>query len=923
MEHLLSASSTSKQEDKEQQKNKITALAEEAGVTVDQMQRQLNLELEMYRVGRAKVERRQTENIANGHADWTAGGSQAVRKCLIPIVDVIVRFLNKEAGLLDPLLESAIDARAAKKSKRIAGANYRKYLEDIDDTVAIAEICMRVIIEGMAREDKLTDLRNKLVDRLEAAAKLAALRKSDKDLEYDVRKTAKRKGKGSVGTAKAVEHAMKNTCHWEPWELEAKHRLAYTLLRVIEKHTGLLVLWKNPTGKNRTEVLARPSQELLKLIEDTNERQALMAASMKPFLVSPKPWTTPFNGAFWGANISRRWLVKTHRKEHLDQLRRSTEAGRMTAVYEAVNTAQATGYGINDKVFETLKWAWEGGETLGGLLPLHDPIPLPQKPAEGASEAEWQEWKPKAHEVHNANRLSMSKRLRIATALTTAEAYEDKEAFYFSYQLDYRGRIYPMQTGLQPQGNDLEKGLLEFAEGVAISDKSAERSLAIHGANMWGEDKVSYDDRVQWVIDNEEIILQIARNPKMDANWPEADKPWQFLAFCFEWAAYREHGFGYMSHLPCAVDGSCNGLQHLSALGRDEDAAESVNLLPNDTPADLYQEIADEVVTALTKMVRDGDEKAPIASDLLEWRIDRKVTKGAVMIIPYGGTQRGCLKKIEEALREKGLGSDESNARLGRERIKQMRALAAKVIWDAMDGALGKARGIMNWMRSIADAHTDKGMAIQWETPAGFVAHQENRELGPEKRIKVTRPDGPDQKFTLRIGEGGLDKAKQRAAIAPNIVHSYDAAHLMLTVNAAKAKGLSSFGLVHDSLATHAAHLQTLQDTLRETFVEIYGEPVLEHLDSWFQGCVTFENGVRFPELDKRLPSKYIEPSPTLIAQLKAISEADAELDEALMEAGYYDDWELEDEGSVLGKHCPQVGEWCSESVRESDYFFS
>lgn len=40
----------------------------------------------------------------------------------------------------------------------------------------------------------------------------------------------------------------------------------------------------------------------------------------------------------------------------------------------------------------------------------------------------------------------------------------------------------------------------------------------------------------------------------------------------------------YVSHLPVHQDGSCNGLQHYAALGRDKIGAISVNLAPSKAP---------------------------------------------------------------------------------------------------------------------------------------------------------------------------------------------------------------------------------------------------------------------------------------------------------------------------------------------------
>lgn len=44
----------------------------------------------------------------------------------------------------------------------------------------------------------------------------------------------------------------------------------------------------------------------------------------------------------------------------------------------------------------------------------------------------------------------------------------------------------------------------------------------------------------------------------------------------------------------CCVlqDGSCNGLQHYAALGRDLEGGASVNLVPSDQPQDVYKGVA-------------------------------------------------------------------------------------------------------------------------------------------------------------------------------------------------------------------------------------------------------------------------------------------------------------------------------------------
>jgi DNA-directed RNA polymerase len=211
----------------------------------------------------------------------------------------------------------------------------------------------------------------------------------------------------------------------------------------------------------------------------------------------------------------------------------------------------------------------------------------------------------------------------------------------------------------QPQGNDLAKGLLKFARGKPINDGVAAGWLMVHGANTYGEDKIGLEARIAWVQENEKRIITIADDPWSDLWWTEADKPWQFLAFCFEWAAFQAHGWGYVSSIPVSMDGSCNGLQHFSAMLRDPVGGKATNLTPSNEPADIYQEVADVVIQKLEHLTsalasEDEDLRADAirAREWLDFGITRKTTKRSVMVVPYSGTRFSCKDYIKEYVEE-------------------------------------------------------------------------------------------------------------------------------------------------------------------------------------------------------------------------------------------------------------------------------
>lgn len=177
----------------------------------------------------------------------------------------------------------------------------------------------------------------------------------------------------------------------------------------------------------------------------------------------------------------------------------------------------------------------------------------------------------------------------------------------------------------------------------------AVRWLAIHGSNCFGNDKVSLDDRHSWVLQHQQEILECAEDPFSHAWWHEADEPFCFLAFCLEWAGYVREGLDFVSHIPVAMDGTCNGLQIFSLILRDKVGGSAVNLLPAAKPQDIYQIVADKVIGKLKTDAADPDKDAIVttkegkafynpaksAAILLDMDINRKTTKRQVMVLPY------------------------------------------------------------------------------------------------------------------------------------------------------------------------------------------------------------------------------------------------------------------------------------------------
>ncbi|CAM9712481.1 unnamed protein product, partial [Heterosigma akashiwo] len=133
----------------------------------------------------------------------------------------------------------------------------------------------------------------------------------------------------------------------------------------------------------------------------------------------------------------------------------------------------------------------------------------------------------------------------------------------------------------------------------------------------------------------------------------------------------------------------------------------------------------------------------------------------------------------------------------------------------------------MDWLADCAAlvAGTGCGAPVAWVTPLGLPVVQPYRK---NTRYVVQTLV---QYLQLARSDDALPVAaqRQRSAFPPNFVHSLDSTHMMMTAVKMHEAGLD-FAAVHDSYWTHAADVDTMNRLLRESFVELYQQPVLERL---------------------------------------------------------------------------------------------
>lgn len=570
--------------------------------------------------------------------------------------------------------------------------------------------------------------------------------------------------------------------------------------------TGLFVIDTTGFGKRRI----RPTEAVHKWLEQQHARCELLSPIHLPMIVPPRRWVSPHRGGYITKHPGNRLVKQANRKYH-EQIRDV----EMPAVYDAVNAVQSTPWRINTRLYEIVRSIWDGGGLLGGL-PERNPQPVPVRPVTDDEEVIGR-WKREAMNIYDANNKQVAQRISMSQRLWIAEKFKDEEEIFFPHALDFRGRVYPIPVGgPNPQGDDLSKALLEFARGEPITDQGAQW-LAIHLANQFGQDKLPFEERVDWVFANEAMILDSARDP-LDGErfWATADNPFLALAACFEWLGYFENGGDWITYLPIHLDGSNSGLQHFSALLRDPVGGAAVNLVPQDRPADIYSDVAR---LAQAKVDASDDENVRL---WLDGKVTRKVAKRPTMTFTYSATRYGMLDQIYQTLRE----IDRDGQHIDGDNYAASFAMS-HVLWDSIRETVIAASAAMDWLRQAARVMTKAGKPIWWTTPAGLPVLQDY----PNTRRDMIRVyhQNKEMRLIVHADDKGIDGRRQANAIAPNVIHSFDAAHLMDVANRCHAQAID-LAVVHDSFGCLASRAYEMRGILRDSFADQYSVDRLAEL---------------------------------------------------------------------------------------------
>ena len=573
---------------------------------------------------------------------------------------------------------------------------------------------------------------------------------------------------------------------WVPWTTKVRVKLGGWLLDCIMEVSGWFYKYKFREGrKTRWHVL--PTPEFMDIKDQVMAEAELFSPLAWPMLIPPKPWSNDKAGGYMlnevmhGHNMVRR----------VDHYPIQGEKP-----IEFLNKIQQVAYRLNPFIVDTAITLQERGVSVGKFLPIvqHD---LPPKPVDiEENEESRQAYRRAAAEVMNRRAQEFRRSCRTRMTMEAVDRFKDKDRFYIPWSFDYRGRAYPIPAFLTPQDTDFGKSLIRFADESDVTPE-AEDWLAFHVATTFGKDKDTMEYRLAWTKANFTLIKRVATDPiRNRPDWEGVEEPWQFLAACHEYYHCVILQDCHTTGLPVATDATCSGLQILAGLARDRETAQLVNVVPSSRPQDAYAKVAGVAKWNCPDSVKD--------------KMNRKIVKRTVMTIPYNAKPFSNRSYIRDAFLEQ-----DPPIEISKDDLTQ----TVRAVRDAMHVVVPGPMKVMKWIEDEVTNALNRGVKeLEWITPSGFVVHQKIM----KKKIETIELKllGRCQLRVATDSTNEVDRDRNKAATAPNLIHSLDASLLHLSATRFNAP----IALIHDSVLCRATDMSILSSLVRETYMQLFAK---------------------------------------------------------------------------------------------------
>ena len=393
-----------------------------------------------------------------------------------------------------PKLSSRVK-RWIKDSQHRPGRRHRalEYMQQLPADV-IAGLTCQCIIDCISQNRKIVATAYQVAKLLQDECQFRHIMENEPTLWKHINRNIDR-GAAYDTKAKFIKRTAKNgNLPLPEWDRKDMVQVGLVCIELMREATGIIEVATRTNILGKGVTLVRPTPEVLQWIKTAHKLGEFMKPVYMPMVEPPVVWTKHDSGGYPKGLFRTKPLVKGRNKNWVQ----TVESMGMPLVYSAVNTLQNVPFVVNQPLAKLMAECWEQGISLGSLPKTVDDPPPTLTDDIKADPERLRAWRKSAAKHYFEIERQNSRRLQVSKLLYLCNKFEGQH-LYYPRQLDFRGREYPVPYYLQPQGPEWASSLLLFENGTPIKNEVDARWLAVHVANCWGEDKSSYDERVEWV----------------------------------------------------------------------------------------------------------------------------------------------------------------------------------------------------------------------------------------------------------------------------------------------------------------------------------------------------------------------------------------------------------------------------------------
>ncbi len=452
--------------------------------------------------------------------------------------------------------------------------------------------------------------------------------------------------------------------------------------------------------------------------------------------------------------------------------------------------------------------------------------------------------------------------------------YKNIEKLYIPYNIDFRGRVYPLISYLNFHNSKISRVLFQFTEYSNFNFTV----FKIYCVRVYYKEK--FNDITSEQLFYDKLVFIMKSYLEFNEDFFKANNLFAFLSCCIEYERYNTYileyktDVNYKSSFIVSLDATASGSQILSLLLKDEEFIESLNLVESNDIGNFYLFFINMFKNYLEKNNKLNIWEKSLFNFLKDSEI-RSFFKKIIMTFNYGLTYNGYLKKFYEAYNFYlvKLKKDKEIFILVNKNMYLLNAdEIASLFWSFSNDLV--LLSLNKLLKKIVPVFDQLNLDIKWITPLNSLVTQKyykDSTVTFDLRYKKARLNNYKNIFSkvniIFKDKNKIDKNKNIRAITANFIHSLDSSIMLNVVNYFKLNNLP-IACVHDCFFVRTCDVDFVLKNYLNSFWELIVNPDL------LTGLLNYWSGLLEEHLknNKELTENQILSINNALKEMKAFS---------------------------------------------------